>query len=120
MSLGLVFVGAFFGGSPRRGSCSDVPFGLGPSRGRLLSCRLTLLGCFGMDSSQPRRIAASVPCRPQSRRFDRGAGKGCSPSLLSRGSAMGPAWITGREVSPRPLVGVVLFAFEDVHVVTRE
>jgi hypothetical protein len=33
---------------------------------------------------------------------------------------MGPAWITGRKVPPRPLVGVVLFSFEDVHVVTKE
>jgi len=33
---------------------------------------------------------------------------------------MRPAWITGRKVPPRPLVGVVLFSFEDVHVVTQE
>src|SRR5438309_383352 len=33
---------------------------------------------------------------------------------------MGPAWIAGREVPPCPLVGVVLFSFEDVHVVPQE
>jgi hypothetical protein len=36
----------------------------------------------------------------------------------SRGSAMGPAWITGRKVPPRPPLGVILFALEDVHAVT--
>src|SRR6478609_9431401 len=48
------------------------------------------------------------------------AGRFAHPRLLSRGSAMGPAWITGRKGPPRPLVGVVLFPFEDVHVVTQE
>jgi len=38
--------------------------------------------------------------------------------LLSRRSAMGPAWITGRKVPPRPPLGVILFALEDVHAVT--
>src|SRR4029077_10370173 len=48
------------------------------------------------------------------------AGRVARPRLLSRGSAMGPAWITGRKVPPRPLLGVVLFPFEHVHVVTQE
>jgi hypothetical protein len=33
---------------------------------------------------------------------------------------MGSAWITGCELPPGPLLGVVLFPFKDVHVVTQE
>ena len=33
---------------------------------------------------------------------------------------MGPAWITGCKLPPGPLLGVVLFPFKDVHVVTQQ
>ncbi len=42
-----------------------------------------------------------------------------SPGAAER-SAVRPAWITGGELPPRPPLGVVLFPFEEVHVVTQE
>ncbi len=34
--------------------------------------------------------------------------------------AVRPAWITGCKLPPRPLPGVVLFPWEEVHVVTQQ
>ena len=49
----------------------------------------------------------------------------CSPDDAQSGtgqetSAVRPAWITGRKLPPRPLLGVVLLPFEQEHVVTQQ
>jgi hypothetical protein len=31
-----------------------------------------------------------------------------------------PSWITGCKLPPRPLLGVVLFPFEEIHVITQQ
>jgi hypothetical protein len=43
-----------------------------------------------------------------------------SPGTAAERSAVRPAWITGCKLPPRPLLGVVLAPFEEVHVVTQE
>ena len=46
--------------------------------------------------------------------------EGCSLRGCRPRSAVRPAWITRCKLPPRPLLWVVLFPFEDVHVVTQE
>jgi hypothetical protein len=44
----------------------------------------------------------------------------CTDDSTADRSAVRPAWITGCKLPPRPLLGVVLVPFEEVHVVTQE
>jgi hypothetical protein len=44
----------------------------------------------------------------------------CTDDSTADRSAVRPAWITGCKLPPRPLPGVVLVPFEQVHVVTQE